>query len=78
MYYWRRGLVMQALGRFLIVAGVVLALVGLLVLLLGKLGPGGLPGDVVTQRSRVTIYLPIATSLLISLLLTALLWLLRR
>ena len=69
---------MQAVGRFLLLAGVVLALVGLLVLLLGKLGLGGLPGDVVIRRSHVTTYLPIATSLLISLLLTALLWLLRR
>jgi hypothetical protein len=71
MYYWLRWGVMQELGRFLLVAGLVLAFTRLVVLLLGKLG--SLPGDVVVRRDHVTIYVPIATSLLLSLLLTALL-----
>lgn len=69
---------MQETGRFLPVAGLVLVLLGALLLLVGKLGLSRLPGDILIQRRHVTIYLPIATSLLLSLLLTALLWLLRR
>jgi hypothetical protein len=69
---------MQELGRSLLVAGLLLVLTGLVVLMLGRLGLGRLPGDVVVRRDHVTVYLPIATSLLVSLLLTALLWLLRR
>jgi hypothetical protein len=69
---------LQETGRFLLVAGVVLVILGALLLLLGKLGLGRLPGDVLIQRPHVTIYVPIVTSLLLSLLLTAMLWLLRR
>jgi hypothetical protein len=69
---------MQELGRSLLVAGLLLVLTWLVVLVLGRLGLGRLPGEVVVRRDHVTVYLPIATSLLVSLLLTALLWLLRR
>jgi Protein of unknown function (DUF2905) len=69
---------MQEAGRFLLIAGVVLALVGACLLLLGSLGLGRLPGDIVIRRGHLTIYVPIVTSLLLSVLLTALLALLRR
>ncbi len=65
------------LGRLLLVAGLLLALAGGLLLLggrvpgLGWLGwLGRLPGDVVFRRGSVTIYVPIVTSILLSLLLT--------
>lgn len=61
----------------LIVAGV-LALLGLGLLAAGWLGLGRLPGDFVIRHGRTTIFVPLATSLLVSLLLTLLLWLLRR
>ena len=62
------------LGRLLLVAGLLLALAGVLLLLGGRLPGlgwlGRLPGDVVFRRGSVTIYVPIVTSILLSLLLT--------
>jgi hypothetical protein len=69
---------MQSLARLLIVAGIALALVGLLLLVLPQLGSGRLPGDIVVRGKRTVILIPLATSLLLSLLLTALLWLFKR
>lgn len=58
-------------GRFLVVAGLVAIAAGLLVMLLSRLGlePGRLPGDLVYRRGNLTVYLPLGTCLLISLLL---------
>jgi hypothetical protein len=42
------------------------------------LGAGRLPGDVVVERGSWTFYFPIVTSILLSLLLSGILWLLRR
>jgi hypothetical protein len=64
--------------RILIVAGIVLVVVGLLWPLLARLGLGRLPGDIVIERGNFRFYLPLVTSILISLVLTALFWLFRR
>jgi hypothetical protein len=70
---------MDSLGRLLIIVGLVLVGVGGLVLLAGRLPfLGRLPGDFTITRDNVTIYLPIATSVLLSLLLTLVLTLLAR
>lgn len=61
------------LGRSLLVLGAILALVGLLLLGAEKLGLGKLPGDLVVRRKNTTFYFPIATSILVSLVLTLLL-----
>lgn len=62
------------IGKLIIVAGVVLVAVGVLFLLLGRVPfIGHLPGDFVIRRDHVTIYLPLATMLLISLILTIIL-----
>ncbi len=66
---------MQQMGRVIIVAGVVLVVLGLILWGLGRLGFRGLPGDIVHQGERVTIYFPIVTCIVLSILLTALLWL---
>ena len=67
------------LGRILLVAGIVIAAAGLL-LMLGPRLPrlGRLPGDIVWSRGGVRVYLPITTCLLISLVLTILMALLSR
>jgi hypothetical protein len=70
-------------GKSLLAAGIVLALLGAWVLLGGRVPSlpawlGRLPGDVFVERKGVRIYLPITTSLLISLILTLLLWLIGR
>jgi Protein of unknown function (DUF2905) len=70
---------LPALGRALIVAGVVLAVLGLVVSLAGRVPwLGRLPGDLLIRRGRFTLYVPLATSLLLSLLLTLLFSLWRR
>jgi hypothetical protein len=64
--------------RFLIVAGAVLLVSGLLWPWLSHIGLGRLPGDVVVERPQFRLYFPIVTSLLISVVLTLLIWLFRK
>ena len=60
-------------GRFLLITGVLLALVGLGILLAGKIPwLGRLPGDILVQKKHVTFYFPLTTSLLLSILLSLL------
>lgn len=66
------------LGRVLMVLGGLLFLGGVALTLAGRLGLGRLPGDIVVERGHTTFYFPIVTSILLSLLLTGLLWLFRR
>ena len=66
------------MARWLIILGVVLIVAGLLWPWLTRLGLGRLPGDVVIERESFRLYIPITTSLLISLLLSLILWLLDR
>jgi len=64
---------MGSIGRAILILGAVLLLVGGALLLAEKLGFGRLPGDLVVERKGFRIYVPIATSILVSLLLTAVL-----
>lgn len=65
------------MSRVLILIGLILVAAGLLWPWLSALGLGRLPGDIVIERQNFTLYIPIATGLLISVILTVLLWLLR-
>jgi hypothetical protein len=66
-------------GRFLMLLGGVLFVLGLLLTLSGRLPAlGRLPGDIVYRKGGFTLYLPLASSLLVSLLLSLLLALFRR
>lgn len=70
---------LSGVGRMLIVLGLGLAALGVLLALLGRVpGLGRLPGDIVIRRGSFTFYFPLATSILLSLLLTLVLSLLRR
>jgi hypothetical protein len=61
-------------GRLLLGIGGVLMLVGILFVALGRIVPGGrLPGDVVVTRGPVSCFIPLATSLILSIILTLLL-----
>lgn len=63
----------EGFAKLLIIFGVVLALLGGLLLVVGKIPfIGRLPGDIYIQRDNFTFYFPLATSLLISILLTLL------
>lgn len=66
------------IARWLITFGIVLILAGLLWPVLQQIGLGRLPGDIVIERPNFRLYLPLGTSILISVVLTALFWLLRR
>jgi Protein of unknown function (DUF2905) len=66
------------MARWLIILGVVLVVVGLLWPWLSRLGLGRLPGDIVIERENFRLYIPITTSILISLVLSLILWLLNR
>lgn len=69
----------RALGKALLVTAVVLAVAGVSLLLLERApGLGRLPGDLILRRGRMTIYFPLATSVVLSLILTLLLNLLFR
>ena len=64
---------MDSLGKMLILVGVVLALLGGLLLVAGKIPYlGRLPGDIVIRRENWSVYFPLTTSILISILLTLL------
>ncbi len=70
---------MSDVGKLLIVFGLLIALAGVLLLLVGRVPwLGRLPGDIHVQRGPWTFYFPIATSLLLSIVLTIVLWLLGR
>jgi hypothetical protein len=63
----------DSMARMLIILGVVLALVGGLLVLAGKIPfLGRLPGDIVLRRGNWSFYFPLTTSILISIVLTLL------
>lgn len=65
----------QQIGKWLIAMGVTIALVGVMVILLGRAGLFKLPGDLEFGGKNWRIYLPIASCIIISIVLTAILWL---
>ena len=66
------------MSRLLITLGLLLLVIGLLWPWLSRLGLGRLPGDIVIERENFRLYFPLTTSIIISLLLSLLLWLLRK
>lgn len=66
------------MSRALRVVGLAVAAVGLLWPWISRLGLGRLPGDVFVQRDGFTFYAPIATSIVVSVVLSLLLWLFSR
>jgi hypothetical protein len=67
------------MGRFLVICGLAVVAVGLLLMLGSRVGfIGRLPGDFHWQRDGVSIYVPLATSLLVSIVLSVLLTLVFR
>lgn len=66
-------------GKTLVVLGLILVAVGVVFMLDGK-APfiGRLPGDIIVRKKNFTFYFPLATSLLISLILSLILWFISR
>jgi hypothetical protein len=65
-------------GKALIIIGVFLILAGFLWIGGSRLGLGHLPGDIVIERENFRLYLPLGTSILISIVLSLLFWLVGR
>lgn len=71
---------MSDIGKLLLLTGLLLAIAGGLLWLAGRaqLPLGRLPGDIRIERPNFRFYFPLTTSILLSLLLTLILWLFRR
>jgi Protein of unknown function (DUF2905) len=69
----RVGWTMEAVGKWLLVFAVVLAIVGGAALLLSRLGVSRLPGDIVIHGKNVTFYFPLGLSIVLSIVLTVVL-----
>lgn len=65
-------------SRVLVIIGVILIIIGLAWPLLQKLGLGRLPGDISIERDGFRFYFPITTSIIVSLILTLIVWILRK
>jgi hypothetical protein len=69
----------DSLGKFLMIAGLLLLALGGLMFLVGRVPfLGRLPGDIVVERENFRFYFPLATCLLLSAVLTLIFWLLGR
>ncbi len=72
-------MVPATIAKILIALGLLIALAGVVVLLVGRVSwIGRLPGDIHVQRGNFTFYFPLATSLLLSVVLTLVFYLLGR
>ena len=71
---------MSDLGKFLVVAGVVAIVAGIALMLLGRanIPLGRLPGDIVYRSKNTTLYFPLVTSILLSIVLTLVMYLIGR
>jgi len=73
------GSIMEGLGKTLIFIGIVLVVFGLIFTLGGKIPwLGNLPGDITIQRERFTFYFPLTTCLLVSALISLVVYFFRR
>lgn len=66
------------MAKILIIVGLVLVAIGLVWMLGERMGLGRLHGDILIEREGTRIYIPLATSLIVSVVLSLVLWLLSR
>jgi len=64
--------------KTLILLGIIILAVGLLWPWLGKLPIGRLPGDIIIDRPHLKIYIPITTMIVVSLVVSLILWLIKK
>jgi len=71
---------MDGAGRFLVIAGLLLVVIGGVLMLAGKAGVplGRLPGDIVWRGKNTVVYFPLVTSIVLSLVLALVFWLVGR
>jgi hypothetical protein len=66
------------MSRTFIIFGLVLLVAGIAWPLISRLGLGRLPGDIAIERPGFSVYLPLMTSLIVSVVLSVILWLVNR
>jgi hypothetical protein len=66
------------MSRLLIIIGLIIVAIGFLWPWLTRIGLGRLPGDIMIERGNFTLYIPITTGLLLSVLVSLILWLVNR
>lgn len=69
---------MEGWGRLLLVVGSIIIITGLMIILAERMGIGRLPGDILIRRENLTIFFPITTMIIISIILTLIFNLIRR
>jgi hypothetical protein len=70
---------MGSIGKWLLITGGIMVLAGVILLLLERSSlPARLPGDLVIRKKNFTFYFPLATSIVISLLITIIFYLINR
>lgn len=66
----------QEFGKYLIILGIIIVIVGILLTYWGKIPfLGRLPGDIKIEKENFTFYFPIVTSIALSIILTLIFWL---
>lgn len=65
----------QQIGKWLLSAGIIIALFGVFIMILGRVGLFKLPGDLEFGSKNWRVYIPIASCIVISIILTAVMWL---
>ncbi|MEW6409615.1 MAG: DUF2905 domain-containing protein [Nitrospirota bacterium] len=69
----------SGLGKILVIIGMVIVAIGVFFILFNKIPWfGKLPGDIIVQKKNFTFYFPITTSIIISVIITLLLWIFLR
>jgi hypothetical protein len=69
---------MQGLGKILVLTGIVLIILGVLFVLFNKLPFDRFPGDIVIKKGNFTFYFPLGLSIIASIILTVILYLISR
>jgi len=69
----------ESFGKLILIAGIILVIVGLALIFFNKIPLlGKLPGDIIIKKKNFTFYFPIVTSILLSLIISLILYLLRK
>ncbi len=70
---------LQPIGKFIFISGIIIALIGIALMFIDKIPfLGKLPGDFTVKRNNFTFYFPLATSILISLIISLIFYFLNR
>ncbi|MGD0711840.1 MAG: DUF2905 domain-containing protein [Bacteroidales bacterium] len=71
---------MQSIGKIIVIAGIIIIVIGLIIWLFGDKFNwlGNLPGDIKIKRDNFSFYMPLASTILISMVLSLIIWLVRK